>query len=80
MVTFSKLSSDDSNAPQIYFVRIDLGQEEAKASGNRYVYYDTPTKLAKMMNCSRTKVAEFTAGRRTIPFTEWMAFNSSPRV
>ncbi len=80
MTTYSKLTTDDINAPDDYFVRIDMGKEEEKKTGYRYTYYKSPTKLAKIMNCSRVKVTNFVDGRRTVPFSEYMDFNSSPAI
>ena len=76
MTTFSKINSDDIDAPENYFVRVDLGAEEAKEGKKRFAYYESPTKISKLMNCSRNKVINFVSGRRTVKIEEWMEFNA----
>lgn len=75
MSKFEKLTTDDNKAPDSYAVRIDLGKED-KGMNGRFIYYETLTKLAKVMNCSRMEVKKLTQDRRTVPFNEYANFRS----
>lgn len=73
MSKFDKLPTDDEKAPNSYAVRIDLGKENKENTG-RFIYYETLTKLAKVMNCSRLEVKKLTQDRRTVQFNEYANF------
>jgi hypothetical protein len=76
MTKYTNINSDNTDAPKSYFVRVDLGAEELKAGRKRFAYYENPTKISKLMGCSRNKVINFISGRRTISIDEWMNFNA----
>lgn len=76
MAKFTKVKSDDSDAPDEYVVRVDLGSEEAKKTNKRYSYYTDYVSMTKIFNCSRVKVKNFIADRRTITVSEFFNFRS----
>jgi predicted transcriptional regulator len=73
MPKFDKLPTDDKKAPDYYTVRIDMGKENKDNIG-RFIYYETLTKLARVMNCSRLEVKKLIQDRRTVSFNEYANF------
>ena len=63
---FTKICSDNQNAPNKYLVRVDTGGDE----GDKYIYYKTYKDIANIYNCSRDKIKQQIDGKRTIRFEE----------